>query len=175
MREPKEVPATVTPEAPAFVAWTPAGMRHSANGTAAVAGPARPARGRFAGICDGSPTQVVAAVRRGLPVAVFEELRSALEVPARALADTTSIAPRTLARRKGEGRLHKDESERVLRICALFELATEVLEDRDAARRWLTSPKRALGGHTPLEYADTEPGAREVEALLMRLEYGVFS
>jgi putative toxin-antitoxin system antitoxin component (TIGR02293 family) len=40
---------------------------------------------------------------------------------------------------------------------------------------WLKSPQKALGGKTPLEYSDTEPGAREVEDLLGRLEHGVFS
>jgi len=162
-------------DAPAFVAWTPGGMVRSAGRSQAVDESPTASGGTFVGICHGSPKQTVERLRRGLPVSVFEELRSALEVPTRALADTTNIAPRTLARRKGEGRLRKDESERVLRICALFERASEVLEDRDAARQWLKSPKRALGGHTPLEYADTEPGAREVEALLTRLEYGVFS
>jgi putative toxin-antitoxin system antitoxin component (TIGR02293 family) len=117
----------------------------------------------------------MATLREGLPVAAFESLRTALDIPARALAETTNIAVRTLARRKQEGRLRKDESERVLRIGALLDRATEVLEGRDAARLWLKSPKRALGGSTPLEYADTEPGAREVEDLLTRLEYGVFS
>ena len=34
---------------------------------------------------------------------------------------------------------------------------------------------RALGGATPLDFAKTEPGAREVENVLGRLEHGVFS
>ena len=68
-----------------------------------------------------------------------------------------------------------DESERVLRIGALFDRAVVVFGDEDQARQWLKSSQRALGGRTPLEYADTEPGAREVEDLLGRLEYGVFA
>ena len=47
--------------------------------------------------------------------------------------------------------------------------------DSRAAERWLSSPRRALGGATPLELAKTEAGAREVEALIGRLEHGVFS
>jgi putative toxin-antitoxin system antitoxin component (TIGR02293 family) len=57
----------------------------------------------------------------------------------------------------------------------LFTKAQEVLRGRENARLWFTSPKIALGGKTPLEYADTELGAREVEDLLSRLEHGVFS
>ena len=33
--------------------------------------------------------------------------------------------------------------------------------------------KRALGGATPLGFARTEPGVREVEDLLGRIEYGI--
>jgi hypothetical protein len=40
---------------------------------------------------------------------------------------------------------------------------------------WFTSPKIPLDGKTPLECADTEIGAKEVEDLLGRLEHGVFS
>ena len=47
--------------------------------------------------------------------------------------------------------------------------------DAQATERWLSSPRRALGGATPLERARTEDGAREVEALIGRLEHGVFS
>ena len=86
-----------------------------------------------------------------------------------------NIATRTLSRRKTEGRFQTDESERLFRIAALYDRAVEVLGGRDRASAWFKGPKKALGGKTPLQYADTEPGAREVENLLGRLEYGVFS
>ncbi len=50
-----------------------------------------------------------------------------------------------------------------------------MLEGEEAAREWLKSPLPALAGKTPLEFADTEPGAQEVEDLLGRIEHGVFS
>jgi putative toxin-antitoxin system antitoxin component (TIGR02293 family) len=46
--------------------------------------------------------------------------------------------------------------------------------DRDAAADWLTRPQPALGGAVPLELAKTGLGTREVEALIGRLEHGVF-
>ena len=49
------------------------------------------------------------------------------------------------------------------------------METLDDGRRWLTSPQVGLGGAIPLEYAETEVGAREVENLLGRIEYGVYS
>jgi len=44
-----------------------------------------------------------------------------------------------------------------------------------AAVNWLTSPKKALNRQTPLLYARTELGAREVEDLIGRLDQGIFS
>ena len=71
--------------------------------------------------------------------------------------------------------MHTDESERVLRLGILFDRAVEVLGSGEGARQWFGTPKKALGGQSPLEYSDTEPGARQVEDLLGRLEHGVFS
>ena len=57
-----------------------------------------------------------------------------------------------------------------------FDEALELFEgDAQAAERWLSSPKAALGGAVPSELAETGVGAREVEALIGRLEHGVFS
>lgn len=67
------------------------------------------------------------------------------------------------------------EFECTLRTKMLFEKAKEVFGDIEQVRQGFKSPKMALGGKTPLEYADTGPGAREVEDLLGRLEHGVFS
>ena len=47
--------------------------------------------------------------------------------------------------------------------------------DQGAARRWLRKPQRALGDNTPLAMSRTEVGAAEVENLIGRLEYGVFT
>ena len=68
------------------------------------------------------------------------------------------------------------ESDRLLRTARLFRLAVDLFDgDRQAARQWLQTPKRALGGATPLDHAATEVGAREVEDLVGRAEHGVVS
>ena len=114
-------------------------------------------------------------IKKGLPISAFEKIQKELDVSADTLASTINIATRTLARRKKEGRFHSDESERVLRIASLFDRALQVLHSQNRVQLWFKSPQKGLGGQTPLEYADTEPGAREVEDLLGRLEHGVFS
>ena len=114
-------------------------------------------------------------IKRGLPVSSFEKIQKTLDVSVNTLSSTLNIASRTLARRKKEGRFQPDESERVLRIASLFDRALQVLHNQSTVQLWFKAPQKALGGKTPLEFADTEPGAREVEDLLGRLEHGVYS
>ncbi|MBW1801385.1 MAG: DUF2384 domain-containing protein [Deltaproteobacteria bacterium] len=131
--------------------------------------------GASIGITSQNAVDVIKQIKRGLPASSFEKLRKNLDVSEKLLSSTVRIAKRTLIRRKQEGRLKTDESERLFRIAKLYDKAIEVFEDRNIARKWFKDPVRALGGKTPLEFADTELGAQEVEALLGRIEHGIFS
>lgn len=122
-----------------------------------------------------SPAEAAALVRCGLPAARFDALREFLGVSAAKLSEVAGIASSTLSRRRQHGHFDQNESERLLRLARIAGRAVDVLEGSENARRWLTEPARALGGETPLGFADTEPGAREVEHLLGRIEHGVFS
>ncbi len=115
-------------------------------------------------------------VKEGLSYHTWERLRLNTELPSDALRALVQISPRTLNRRKEEGRFHPDESDRLLRATRVFASALSLFEgDANAARRWLTTAQPALGGATPVDYAATEVGAREVEDLMGRLEYGIAS
>lgn len=122
-----------------------------------------------------SPGEVVAMVRRGMPMAEFYALAGWLAVTEEELAPLVGISRATLHRRKKTGQLEMPESERIVRIGRLMARATEVLDGEKAAREWLRTPAIAFRGESPLAYSDTEIGAREVENLLGRLEHGVFS
>jgi putative toxin-antitoxin system antitoxin component (TIGR02293 family) len=50
-----------------------------------------------------------------------------------------------------------------------------VLEDQGAAARWMKTPQRSLSGAAPLHLARTDVGTRAVEALLGRMEHGVYT
>jgi putative toxin-antitoxin system antitoxin component (TIGR02293 family) len=120
--------------------------------------------------------ELLRQVEKGFPFRVMERLGRNLKLPLKALAELAQIRIRTLQRRKGEGRLHPGESDRLLRVARVFARAIELFEgDDEAARHWLSSPQRALGGARPLMLAKTEVGVLEVERLIGRLEHGVFS
>ena len=119
---------------------------------------------------DGGAVDPARAVRDGLPAAAFDALRDALGLPAAALAAAVGVAPRTLSRRRADGRFTADESDRLLRAARLAEMAAVALGDPEAAAEWMTAP-HALFGEPPLRHADTAPGAREVEDALYAVEY----
>ena len=108
-------------------------------------------------------------------MAEFQALAQWLAVTDDELAPLLGISRATLHRRRKAGRLASPESEKLVRFARLLSRATEVLESEDSAREWLKTPAVAFQGESPLSFADTEVGAREVELLLGRLEHGVFS
>lgn len=115
-------------------------------------------------------------VEKGLAFEHLERLRENVGFSREEMAELVQIKPRTLDRRKKEGRLHPDESDRLLRASRVFGGAIVLFEgDVQGALGWLSSPQRALGGAVPIEMARTEIGAMEVEALIGRLEQGIFS
>ena len=119
--------------------------------------------------------QEIARIGAGLSFRAAENLQKALDVPMETLATVLGISRATLHRRKLQGRLDKAESERLVRYQRLLKKASDVFGDKEDARRWLTHPQPGLGNTVPLEFAKSELGAREVENLLGRIEYSVYS
>jgi len=118
---------------------------------------------------------LVGRVRDGLPMVEFDGARDLLQITEERLAGLLGMSRATLHRRKKAGALDRTESDRLVRYARLVSRACSALDGLPGARSWLLAPAVAFGGECPLDYADTEIGAREVEALLGRLEHGVFS
>jgi putative toxin-antitoxin system antitoxin component (TIGR02293 family) len=132
--------------------------------------------GRTLGLRAENPGELIRQVERGFAFNALRSMESHSGISVARIAAIIGIPERTLARRKTEGRLTSDESERLLRISRVFENAVDLFEgDSTNALKWLTTPKRVFENQTPLEYSRTELGAREVENLMGRLEHGVFS
>jgi putative toxin-antitoxin system antitoxin component (TIGR02293 family) len=92
------------------------------------------------------------------------------------LAKYLTIPDRTFARRRETGTFDRRESEQLLRLAEISQAALELFDgDTVATRIWLTSPVRGLGNARPIDFAQSEFGAREVRDLLGRLADGVFS
>ncbi len=126
------------------------------------------------GMDEAGTNELVRRVSAGFPYEVLENLRENTGLGMGEIARLVQINPRTLSRRKREGRLHADESDRVLRLSRVYAKALGLFGgDLGKARHWLSTPKVALGGESPLDYSRVEVGAREVVDLIGRIEHGV--
>jgi putative toxin-antitoxin system antitoxin component (TIGR02293 family) len=137
---------------------------------------------RIASILGGEPvlkrrvrslTDLQRAVAEGLPKATLERtVRYVLpdRGEARRVIDRI-IPPATFKRRKAV--LKPEESEKVERLARVIATAEEVWDDREDARRFLTSPHPLLQDQRPLDVAQTELGARRVEELLWQIVHGL--
>jgi putative toxin-antitoxin system antitoxin component (TIGR02293 family) len=114
-------------------------------------------------------------IEAGLSFRAVRNLQKALDVPLEKLAGVLGMSRATLHRRKLQGRIDKEESEKLVRYQRLLQRAEELFGDAARARDWLTHKQVGLNNAVPLEFAKTEIGAREVENLLGRIEYGVYS
>ena len=117
--------------------------------------------------------ELLEQLQQGLPTDTFGQLQARLGVSQKALANYLGLSEATLHRRFGEGRFRAEESERLYRYVEVFEKAVGLFEDETKARAWLGKPALALAGQTPLDFARSEQGAREVLDVIERLEYGV--
>lgn len=117
------------------------------------------------------------AIDSGLPTSALVSLLSSkaeARSQRRKVLESLDITERTFERRKRSGQLSQAESDRLFRLVNLWALAADVLGDGEDTREWMSTPKLALGNETPIDHARNEAGARNVEDVLKRIEFGVY-
>lgn len=122
-----------------------------------------------------NPLELLRSIKAGFPCRVIREFQAQTGLTLEQIAAWTGIHPRTLARRLDKGKLNSDESDRFCRVKRLWNLTLGLYEGQaDGAAQWLTSPLQLYGGLTPIELSSTDAGSHELEAIIGRLEDGVF-
>lgn len=120
-------------------------------------------------------------VSKGLPEKSLDEVKESLGLSDSEMASTLGLSTKTIGRfrtnstRRRQAHLPAVTSDRLYRLARIYSLALDVLEGKKAASEWLRQPQVGLGNRVPLDLLTTEAGAREVEDLLGRIEYGVIS
>ncbi|HEX6851888.1 MAG TPA: antitoxin Xre-like helix-turn-helix domain-containing protein [Candidatus Polarisedimenticolaceae bacterium] len=129
----------------------------------------------FLGMSGKPDAALVRELSTGLPFTAFARLQDNLAVTATELAIPLGIPVRTLARRRAQGRLTTDESDRLVRVSRVFAATVDLFDGHlDSARQWWKSEIRGLGYVRPLDAVRTEVGTRAVETLIHQLAHGVF-
>ena len=86
------------------------------------------------------------------------------------------IPERTFKRRLANDETLKiSEADVISRLLRINEAANRTFGDEAFARKFLSLPNPALGDRIPNELAETDAGARQVEAILGRIAHGVYS
>lgn len=132
---------------------------------------------RVLGLHSTDEFQIAKSINEGFSTATVGRLARSLGVTDSRVLVYTNIPESTYHKRKRQRQpLSPEESSRVYRIAKVTAAAEAFFEgDKEAARRWLSNPKTALAGNTPLEFARTSEGGEYVTKLLVRLEHGIIT
>lgn len=120
-----------------------------------------------------SVLELDAAVEHGLPKVTLRNVaRRIFSDTAEQRALMHRVVPEATYKRRRD-LLSPAESGRTERLARVVAMAEDVWQDRDSARRFLTTPHPEIGGKTPIDAALTELGARLAEEVMARILYGL--
>ena len=132
--------------------------------------------GKALGLKSMETPSLMQAAQSGLSWNAVRKFLDIIGLSQQDLAKYLAIPERTFARRRETGTFDRRESEQLLRLAEISQAALGLFDgDTEATRTWLTSPVRGLGNARPIDFAQSEFGAREVRDLIGRLADGVFS
>ena len=114
-------------------------------------------------------------IRDGMDAIIAERVaKELLQIPLQTLLSGLGLPSSTILRKiSRKERLSGSESDRIARVLYIREQAADVFEDEDLAAQWMRRGNAALGGLTPLEVLDTQPGYDRVRDILARIAFGV--
>lgn len=132
--------------------------------------------GTTLGLSLDDPISLIKEIRAGLRIGIVNDLARLLGLPIQRVMRAMAISARTLARRKRARRLHKEESELLVRIVLMLRAALRLFSgDMARAALWISTANPVLANAAPLDLADTAPGYEAVRDLIGRIEHGVYS
>ncbi|WP_321932179.1 antitoxin Xre/MbcA/ParS toxin-binding domain-containing protein [Paraburkholderia guartelaensis] len=161
----------------------PSGRHTAARPAAAHAGKALVGSGRSGSHPDDieaflvqfDPLEQRRQIREGIEAVIIERVaKDLLHVPVQTLLANLNLPSSTILRKMArEERLSPAESDRVARVLYVRQLAVEVFEDPALAAEWMQRSNAELGGLSPLEVLDSQPGYDRVREILLRVIHGV--
>jgi len=120
-----------------------------------------------------SADDLAARVREGLPFAALAAVMERYEISRDTACAILALSRRNFLRRKEQGRLAPDESDRLYRLARVLAHANRVFEDPEESADWIRTPNAALGKQQPLTLLDTDIGVQQVDQVLGRIEHGI--
>ncbi|WP_406226962.1 antitoxin Xre/MbcA/ParS toxin-binding domain-containing protein [Pseudomonas siliginis] len=110
-----------------------------------------------------------------LDVSFYEAMAMSVGLSTKKLFSVLGVSPTVQRRWKKAQRLTIGESDYAFRQALVFQDALGLFEgSREAAMDWLTQPSISLSGATPASLLSTFVGVKTVEALIWKIENGVY-
>lgn len=123
-----------------------------------------------------SSAPLIDITRSGIDSTVAKQVLERFRLNANQTHAILGTSARTLARRLQKKQpLDSVESDRLVRFLNIVAYADTVFEEHTRTLRWLNSPNRALGGKIPMDLLDTDVGTQQVEEILHRIDYSLYS
>ena len=117
--------------------------------------------------------RLVLAALQGIPALLFFSVADQTGYRREQVADVFDTSLKTFQRYEREHRnLNPQDSEKVLKMQALFTLGAEVFGAADAFRRWMDKPAFGLGNQVPFSLLRTSGGIDLIMDELTRIEFG---
>ena len=99
------------------------------------------------------PLAMRCGVKEGLEIGWFDHLAKLFGASGAVFAAIVGIDPRTLTRRRREGKLTPRESNALYHLAVLYEHALDVLGDPDTVRNWFNTPEPDFSDMSPLAFS----------------------
>lgn len=118
-------------------------------------------------------TNLVLRALQGISATSFFETAERTGYKREQLAEVFDTSLKTFQRYEREQKkLNPQDSEKVLKIVALFGQGESVFGSSDAFRRWMDKPAYGLGGQIPFDLLHTSGGIDLISDEVTRIEYG---
>jgi len=120
--------------------------------------------------------QLVQKAHSGLSVSAFFDILEFSNLTKDELSDLLDVSFKTIQRYQNNGKkLNAIQSEQLLKIIMLYQLAEQVFGSLESFDRWLRKPALGLGNQKPIQYLKTPGGIDLVAEELHRIEYGALA
>jgi putative toxin-antitoxin system antitoxin component (TIGR02293 family) len=113
---------------------------------------------------------------QALPFHSLQSIANLTGLPVREFYHALGLTLQGISDCRERGELNRNESQQLVSLARALSCTIRYFSgDTEKAIRWFTTPSPALGNIAPLQTANSRSGCQEVEALIGRLEHGVFS
>lgn len=118
-------------------------------------------------------TTIVLLALKGVPAKSFFDIAELTGYRREQLATVFDTSLKTFQRYEREQKkLNPQDSEKVLKITALFQKGEQVFDSLHVFRRWMDKPAYGLGLQIPFDLLHTSGGIDLIMDELTRIEYG---